>query len=175
MRLIVGTMLAGLALAGCASQRAATPAEPLTVRIIAFNDFHGALETPARPIDVQAADGKTVKVPAGGAAYFASAVKALKAGNRNNVVVAAGDLTSASPLISSLFLDEPTVKALSMAGLEFNAAGNHEFDRGTKELLRLQNGGARRTRPRSHVSWNRSRAPPTPILRAIRSMPRAGA
>ncbi|MCR5871462.1 bifunctional metallophosphatase/5'-nucleotidase [Sphingomonas sp. J344] len=140
MRLIVG-LLAGLALSGCASQRAATPAAPMTVRIIAFNDFHGALETPARPIDLQAADGKTVKVPAGGAAYFASAVKALKAGNPNNVVVAAGDLTSASPLVSSLFLDEPTVKALSMAGLEYNAAGNHEFDRGTKELLRLQRGG----------------------------------
>lgn len=140
MRLIVG-LLAGLSLAGCASQRATTPAAPVSVRIIAFNDFHGALETPARPIDVQAADGKTVKVPAGGAAYFASAVKAMKAGNPNNVVVAAGDLTSASPLVSSLFLDEPTVKALSMAGLEFNAAGNHEFDRGTKELLRLQQGG----------------------------------
>lgn len=141
MRLIVGTLLAGLALGGCASQRAATPAAPVSVRIIAFNDFHGALETPARPIDVQAADGTTVKVPAGGAAYFASAVKALKADNPNNVVVAAGDLTSASPLVSSLFLDEPTVKALSMAGLEYNAAGNHEFDRGTKELLRLQQGG----------------------------------
>jgi len=140
MRRIVG-LLAGLALGGCASQMAATPTAPVSVRIIAFNDFHGALETPARPIDVQAADGKTVKVPAGGAAYFASAVKALKAGNPNNVVVAAGDLTSASPLVSSLFLDEPTVKALSMAGLEFNAAGNHEFDRGTKELLRLQQGG----------------------------------
>lgn len=140
MRRIVG-LLAGLALGGCASQMAATPTAPVSVRIIAFNDFHGALETPARPIDVQAADGKTVKVPAGGAAYFASAVKALKASNPNNVVVAAGDLTSASPLVSSLFLDEPTVKALSMAGLEFNAAGNHEFDRGTKELLRLQQGG----------------------------------
>ena len=140
MRLIVG-MLAGLSLAGCASQRATTPAAPVSVRIIAFNDFHGGLETPGRPIDVQAADGMSVKVPAGGAAYFASAVKALKAGNPNTVVVAAGDLTSASPLVSSLFLDEPTVKALSMAGLEFNAAGNHEFDRGTKELLRLQQGG----------------------------------
>lgn len=140
MRLIVG-LLAGLALAGCASQMAVTPAAPVSVRIIAFNDFHGALETPARPIDVQAADGKTVKVPAGGAAYFASAVRTLKAGNPNNVVVAAGDLTSASPLVSSLFLDEPTVKAMGMAGLEFNAAGNHEFDRGTRELLRLQKGG----------------------------------
>lgn len=141
MKPILGAGLALLALAGCAPQRVAGPGAPLTVKIIAFNDFHGNLETPARPIEVQAADGKTVKVPAGGAAYFASAVKALKAGNPNHVVVAAGDLTSASPLVSSLFLDEPTVKAMSMAGLEYNAAGNHEFDRGTRELLRLQKGG----------------------------------
>ena len=77
-------------------------------------------------------------VPAGGAAYFATAVKSLRAKAAHSVVVAAGDLTSASPLVSSLFLDEPTVKALSMAGLEINAAGNHEFDRGTEELKRLQ-------------------------------------
>jgi 5'-nucleotidase len=136
--------MAGLALGGCAQQRVADRAtDPLTVKIIAFNDFHGNLEVPVRPIDLQAADGSTVKVPAGGAAYFASAVKALKAKNPYHVVVSAGDLTSASPLISSLFLDEPTVKALSMAGLEINAAGNHEFDRGLDELKRLQTGGCK--------------------------------
>ncbi|MEG3180939.1 bifunctional metallophosphatase/5'-nucleotidase [Sphingomonas sp. LT1P40] len=141
MKRIGLTVLAALALAGCAQQRVDGPPAPLTVKIIAFNDFHGALETPGRPIDVQIADGSVVKVPAGGAAYFATAVKSLKAKAAHSVVVAAGDLTSASPLMSSVFLDEPTVKALSMTGLEINAAGNHEFDRGTEELLRLQNGG----------------------------------
>lgn len=142
MKRITVTALGALALAGCAQQRVAGPDNaPVTVKIIAFNDFHGALETPGRAIDVQAPDGSVAKVPAGGAAYFASAVKSLKAKAAHSVVVAAGDLTSASPLVSSLFLDEPTVKALSMAGLDFNAAGNHEFDRGTEELKRLQNGG----------------------------------
>lgn len=141
MKRITVTALGALALAGCAQHRADGPAAPLAVKIIAFNDFHGALETPRRAIDVQAPDGSVAKVPAGGAAYFATAVKALKAKAKHSVVVSAGDLTSASPLVSSLFLDEPTVKALSMAGLEINAAGNHEFDRGTEELKRLQNGG----------------------------------
>lgn len=141
MKRITVTALGALALAGCAQHRADGPAAPLMVKIIAFNDFHGALETPGRAIDVQAPDGSVAKVPAGGAAYFATAVKALKAKAAHSVVVSAGDLTSASPLVSSLFLDEPTVKALSMAGLEINAAGNHEFDRGTAELKRLQNGG----------------------------------
>lgn len=134
--------LAALALAGCAVQRAAGPtAAPVTVKVIAFNDFHGNLEVPGRPVELEAPDGSKVKVPAGGAAYFASAVKRLKAQAAHSVVVAAGDLTSASPLTSSLFLDEPTVTALNMIGLEINAAGNHEFDRGTAELLRLQKGG----------------------------------
>ncbi|WP_423604545.1 bifunctional metallophosphatase/5'-nucleotidase [Sphingomonas sp. MS122] len=141
MKRIIVTALGALALAGCAPQRLEGPAAPVTVKIIAFNDFHGALETPGRAIELQAADGSLVKVPAGGAAYFASAVKSLRAKAANSVVVSAGDLTSASPLVSSLFLDEPTVKALSMAGLEINAAGNHEFDRGADELKRLQRGG----------------------------------
>lgn len=144
MKRITVAAMGALALAGCAQQRIEDPAAPVTVKIIAFNDFHGALETPGRAIDVQAPDGSVAKVPAGGAAYFATAVKALKARAAHSVVVAAGDLTSASPLVSSLFLDEPTVKALSMAGLEINAAGNHEFDRGTEELKRLQNGGCAR-------------------------------
>ncbi|MBX3593155.1 bifunctional metallophosphatase/5'-nucleotidase [Sphingomonas sp.] len=135
-------LLTALALAGCAQQRVAgTDGGPVTVKVIAFNDFHGNLEVPGRPVDVQTADGTVVKVPAGGAAYFATVVKRLKAQAKYSVVVAAGDLTSASPLPSSLFLDEPTVTAMNMIGLEITSTGNHEFDRGTAELLRLQKGG----------------------------------
>lgn len=137
--------LAGaMALAGCTALRTdgtLTKAEPVTVKVIAFNDFHGNLEVPGRPVELTGADGVKVKVPAGGAAYFATAIARIKAQAPLNVIVAAGDLTSASPLTSSLFLDEPTVTAMNMMGLEINAAGNHEFDRGTDELLRLQQGG----------------------------------
>ena len=55
--------------------------------------------------------------------------------------VAAGDLIGASPLLSGLFHDEPTIEALSLMGLEVSAVGNHEFDEGRDELLRMQNGG----------------------------------
>ena len=47
----------------------------------------------------------------------------------------------ASPLLSALFHDEPTVEAMNEIGLDVNAVGNHEFDEGTDELLRLQEGG----------------------------------
>ena len=82
-----------------------------------------------------------MRIPSGGVAYLASAIDSLKADAPNNVVVAAGDLIGASPLSSSLFLDEPSIMAMGMMGLEFNAVGNHEFDRGTEELLRMQSGG----------------------------------
>lgn len=135
--------LAAVTLSGCATNalqdRAATA--PVEVEIIAFNDFHGNLEKPNVSADATDASGTTVKVPTGGAAFFASAVAQLKAENPNHVVVSAGDLISASPLVSSLFLDEPTITAMNMIGLDFNAAGNHEFDRGQAELLRMQNGG----------------------------------
>ncbi|WP_285019449.1 bifunctional metallophosphatase/5'-nucleotidase [Novosphingobium sp. fls2-241-R2A-195] len=133
--------------AACAAPQATRPGAPVTaaapveVGIIAINDFHGALEPPKASVEAPGPDGKTVNVPAGGGAWLASAVDSLKAEHPNNVVVAAGDLTSASQLASSLHLDEPAVGVMNRIGLEFNAVGNHEFDRGWKELQRLQNGG----------------------------------
>jgi 5'-nucleotidase len=55
--------------------------------------------------------------------------------------VSAGDTIGASPLISANYLDEPTIDAMNLLGLEFNSVGNHEFDRGGDELKRMQTGG----------------------------------
>ena len=109
-------------------------AGPVEVQILAINDFHGNLEPPN--LTVPAADAP---VPAGGAAYLASALKAVR--TPNSVTVAAGDLIGATPISSALFLDEPTIKALSLAGLELASVGNHEFDKGAAELKRMQDGG----------------------------------
>ena len=137
----LGIALAAIAaLGGCVARPGASDA-PIAVKIIAFNDFHGNLEPPRQAIDAPGAGGMMIKVPAGGAAHLASAIAALRAKNPNALVVSAGDMTGASPLVSSYFLDEPTVAAMNLIGLDLNAAGNHEFDRGSVELLRLQNGG----------------------------------
>jgi 5'-nucleotidase len=85
--------------------------------------------------------GGTVAVPAGGAAYLASAIASLRAKNPNHAVVSAGDMIGASPLVSALFLDEPTIEAVNVMKIDFNAVGNHEFDKGQTELLRMKNGG----------------------------------
>ncbi|ATY34735.1 bifunctional metallophosphatase/5'-nucleotidase [Sphingomonas psychrotolerans] len=150
MRGVIG-MLAATLLAGCAGRVAepgAAPATaPVSVQIIAFNDFHGNLEAGKLAVDIPG-DGGVMRVPAGGAAYFASAVAKLRAGHPNSVTVSAGDMISASPLVSSMFLDEPTIHAMNLIGVDFNAVGNHEFDRGQKELLRLQNGGCEKNTKR---------------------------
>ncbi len=145
----LGLMLCGaLALAGCATtaDRSASRAPaPVEVTLIALNDFHGNLEAPRRAITAPAdANGPEVQVPAGGAAHLAAAIQAIRARSPNSLTVAAGDLVGASPLISSLFLDEPTIHAMNLMGLDFNAVGNHEFDRGSAELLRLDRGGCER-------------------------------
>ena len=135
-------LAAGLSLAGCNNDSTASN-DPVPVKIIAFNDFHGNLKTPSGGIRIPdpADAGKTITVPAGGAEYLATWVASLKAKNPNNVVVSAGDLIGASPLLSALFHDEPTIEAMNLLGLEINAVGNHEFDEGKDELLRMQNGG----------------------------------
>ena len=65
----------------------------------------------------------------------------MREGHSNTIFVAAGDLIGASPFLSSMFHDEPTIESLSMMGLALSAVGNHEFDEGSQELLRMQNGG----------------------------------
>lgn len=153
-------MLCGaLALAGCVStgdRAGSRTAAPVEVALIALNDFHGNLEPPRRAITASAdAAGPEVPVPAGGAAYLASAIEAMRARHSNHLVVSAGDLVGASPLISSLFLDEPTIHAMNLMRLDFNAVGNHEFDRGSAELLRLDRGGCERHAAREPCAVDR--------------------
>jgi 5'-nucleotidase len=115
----------------------AKPSGTVNVQILALNDFHGNLEV----IPSTSSSGRVETTPAGGAEYLATHIANLRALNPNTVVVSAGDLIGASPLLSALFHDEPTIEAFNEIGLDFNAVGNHEFDEGLAELLRMQEGG----------------------------------
>src|SRR3982075_604109 len=132
-----------LALALGAGPRAQAQGAPVDLRILAINDFHGNLRPPEGGIRIADPDDKTRKiaVAAGGAEYMATLVKQLRQGAKNNIFVAAGDLIGASPFLSAMFHDEPSIESLSIMGLEVASVGNHEFDEGKEELLRMQNGG----------------------------------
>ncbi|MFD9125318.1 bifunctional metallophosphatase/5'-nucleotidase [Kitasatospora sp. NPDC059571] len=119
------------------------------LQLLAINDFHGNLEPPAGSSgtvkEIDPATGQTVSTPAGGVEYLATALRQAREGHRNSLTVAAGDIVGASPLLSGLFHDEPTIEAMNKLGLDVTSVGNHEFDEGSKELLRLQNGGCHPT------------------------------
>jgi 5'-nucleotidase len=109
------------------------------VQLLGINDFHGHLE--ANTPGTIAADPSSPRVPAGGAEYLATHLRQKERTSRNSLIVSAGDLIGASPLLSALFHDEPTIEAMNTIGLDLNAVGNHEFDEGARELSRMQRGG----------------------------------
>ncbi|MFJ3288988.1 bifunctional metallophosphatase/5'-nucleotidase [Streptomyces sp. NPDC086669] len=118
------------------------------VQLLSFNDLHGNLEPPSgssgRVTELQA-DGTTKTIDAGGVEYLATHLRQARAGKKYSVTAAGGDMVGASPLISGLFHDEPTIEALNKLELDVTSVGNHEFDEGSKELARLQNGGCHPT------------------------------
>src|SRR5712691_7170003 len=139
--------IAALAIALRAAPPAFADPAPVEVRILAINDFHGNLQPPTGGIRIADPSDKTKKimVPAGGSETMASVVKSLREGHKNTAFVAAGDLIGASPFLSAMFHDEPTIESMSMMGLDIASVGNHEFDEGKVELLRMQNGGCHPT------------------------------
>jgi 5'-nucleotidase len=108
------------------------------VHLLAFNDFHGNLEPAGLNLY-----GKF----AGGAAYLAKLVKdRQKAYGKDRVAtVFAGDNIGASPLANGLFKEEPATIVTNLMNVDVASVGNHEFDKGSAELLRIQKGGCQAT------------------------------
>ncbi|MEU4239374.1 bifunctional metallophosphatase/5'-nucleotidase [Actinoplanes sp. NPDC026619] len=155
-------VVAALPIARQAPGAAAPPAEfkPVSVsygfpqgskvakgQFLSYNDFHGAIDPPSGSGAVVNASGTST--PAGGVEYLATYLKKLraeaKAEGRQTLTVGAGDLVGASPLVSAAFHDEPTIELMNQVGLQVSSVGNHEFDEGVDELIRLQRGGCHPT------------------------------
>lgn len=137
-----------LPLAACAAVPRQAPLPPLPgrqgpveVQILAINDFHGNLEPPKLSIEASAADGTKLRVPAGGVAHLATAARTLRAGHPHSITISAGDMIGGTPFVSAHFLDEPSIRAMELVGVDYNAVGNHEFDKGAAELTRMKTGG----------------------------------
>lgn len=140
-------------LAGCATAPAptSTPAQPVTVRLIAFNDLHGHLEGTGLtlPWPDPADKTKVQRLSAGGAAHLAGLVERLRADARHHLTISSGDMIGATPLVSALFMHESTIEVANRMGVDLGIPGNHEFDAGKDELLRIQNGGCAENKPES--------------------------
>ena len=137
-------VLGSILLGACGVQPSLpTSSEPVRLRVIAFNDFHGNLESGALTLSLPdpAQPGRSLRVPVGGAAALAGLVQTLRAGAPHSVLVSSGDAIGASPLVSTLFRHESTIEALNLIGLDVATVGNHEFDAGRAELQRVLAGG----------------------------------
>jgi 5'-nucleotidase len=135
--LVVLGVLAGPA---ATAKKPDPPGQLIDVQLLAFNDYHGHLQanTPGTVEDPFMSENF---VNAGGAEYLSAKLAELRAGKKFSLTVAAGDLIGGSPAFSGLFHDEPSVESLNAMGLDVSSVGNHEFDEGVTELLRMQNGG----------------------------------
>jgi len=131
----LSSLTIALLLAGCVS----APQGPVTLNLVSLNDFHGNLE-PSRYV-LKGVDGKEEVMRAGGAEAVAAALQAWRKEDKELLLVSTGDIVGASPALSSMWADEPTIEVMNMLNLRASAVGNHEFDGGRKELLRQQHGG----------------------------------
>lgn len=120
--------------------------DTIEIQILAINDLHGQLEPPVSEMIIGYNETDApIRANAGGLEYLTTYIKKLRSENPNTFVVSAGDNIGASPIISSRFHDEPTIKALNIIGFNFSAVGNHELDNGLNEIMRIQNGGCHPT------------------------------
>ena len=126
---------AALALAGLGTGSASAAPAPVDLQILSFNDYHGTISATSNAT-VPGVTGNY-----GGAAYLTTTLQQLRQGKTNSLTVAAGDLIGASPVASGLFHDEPSIATLNAMGVNVSSVGNHEFDEGVTELLRMQYGG----------------------------------
>ena len=135
LTLALAFIVAMMLMWAASAQSKPAPSEgTVNLQILGVNDFHGNLESP------RAIDGRTV----GGAAYLDTYMDNYESANPTRTIrVHAGDTVGASPLISSYFHDEPTIYATNEMEFDVGTLGNHEFDEGGEEMLRLINGGQR--------------------------------
>lgn len=103
----------------------------LNVQLLGVNDFHGQIDI-TRNVAGQ---------PVGRADYLASYLKQREAENENTLLVHSGDMVGASSPTSALMQDEPTVEIMNELGFDVGTLGNHEFDEGVQEMMRLIDGG----------------------------------
>ncbi|MFE5481715.1 bifunctional metallophosphatase/5'-nucleotidase [Streptomyces sp. NPDC056527] len=144
----VGALVAALPAGASGTKGEGNHGRYVDVQLLSFNDLHGNLEPPtgsAGRLTHTNPDGTTKTIDAGGVEYLATHLRQAREGNRYSVTAAAGDMIGASPLVSGLFHDEPTIEALNRLKLDVSSVGNHEFDEGAKELARIQNGGCHPT------------------------------
>lgn len=120
-----------------AGYQPAKDASEVPLTILSMNDLHGKIDQEYE-LDLKGDGNKGMY---GRMDYVAAYMKQKQAAHKNTITVHAGDMIGGSSPISSLLQDEPTVELMENIGFDVGTVGNHEFDEGVDELLRILNGG----------------------------------
>ena len=128
---------------GCAHR---SPAD-VEVNLVALNDFHGYILPSSYRYTDLLNPGQSLAQDMGGVATLGGMLKELRTEDPELLFVGVGDLVGASPPISNMWADEPSILALNLLGMNLSVVGNHEFDEGKDELLRHMKGGCTSSRP----------------------------
>jgi 5'-nucleotidase len=152
-RTTLSLLTSALILAGCAGSAGHLATPSVDINLVAINDFHGNLE--ASKYNYAPLGGQKETIQAGGIDVLGGALAAFRRDDKDLLFVAAGDMVGASPALSSMWADEPSLVAMNRMGLVASSLGNHEFDQGAKELLRQQHGGCDSPRPAKACQLNK--------------------
>ncbi|MDF2935162.1 MAG: hypothetical protein K0Q90_535 [Paenibacillaceae bacterium] len=119
---------------------------PIKLQLLSVNDLHGKINDKYSEASLKMdlnGDGQiSASTFVGGLDYMAHTIKQRELENPNTLLLHVGDMVGGSPPVSALFQDEPVVEVMEEMGFDVGVVGNHEFDEGTQELLRMVNGGA---------------------------------
>ncbi|MCM3163887.1 bifunctional metallophosphatase/5'-nucleotidase [Metabacillus litoralis] len=133
--------------------------DTIEIHLLGLNDFHGQLNTHHNIL------GQKV----GGAEYVSAYINKFRKQYKNTFLVHSGDMVGGSPPLSALFHDEPTIEFLNYLNVDIGTLGNHEFDEGVQEMLRLVEGnkdgffiGSTATYISANVIENKSNSPLLP-------------
>lgn len=146
-RLALAAILSAHSLAACSCSSSWHPSANLKAKVLAINDFHGQ-------ISEGKIAGKAEYNKVGSAPVLAAYLKNAQAGiEERSFIVSVGDLIGASPAVSALLQDEPTIMFMNTLANDYcrepmhprcnivATVGNHEFDEGVSELNRIIHGG----------------------------------
>jgi 5'-nucleotidase len=135
------SLAAAMLLAGCATR----PAAPVSVKVLAINDFHGNLLPPAAASASRTRPTRRKTVTCRPAAPSTWPPRCSSCGEEPQPRLRRRrrpDRRHAAAVGAVQGRADDRVAGLM--GLEASAVGNHEFDKGAAELLRLQRGGCTR-------------------------------
>ena len=107
------------------------------ITLLDVSDIHGQLpplSASADAIDAEGAVSSSYDV--GGVAFLASWFDRFRdEAQGETLLVTAGDAVGATPPISSVFGDLPTIEAMNALGFTADALGNHNFDAGAENMF----------------------------------------